>query len=158
MKNDGYVLLPRAIIDDAYFAQKFTKAQALIDLYFLAAHTDRTFYIRGNKVELKRGQLAMAERNLAERWRWSKNTVHAFINSLAESGKIGLQKSRVINVISLNYYGMSDPQSDPQNDPPIIKGKLKDNFFLEKKKRKDEKTRNKPTKTDADQVLKNLVG
>ncbi len=158
MKNDGYLLLPRAIIDEAYFSQKFTKAQALIDLYFLAAYTDRTFFIRGNKVELKRGQLAVAEQNLAERWKWSRNTVRKFLEELAKTGKIAHQKSRVINVISLNFYGTTEQQNEQQNEQPIIKEKIRDNYFLEKKKRKDEKTADKHQTADADEVLKNLCG
>ncbi len=121
--NEGYIILPRAIMDEDYFSQKFTRTQALIDLYLLAAYAERTFNIRGNKVIVKRGQVAIAERSLSERWQWSKNTVHRYLKELSESGKIDLQKSHVINILSVNYYGYDGTQIDPQNgtqiDPPI---------------------------------------
>ena len=116
--NEGYIILPRAIMDEEYFAQKFTRPQALIDLYMLAAYVERSFNIRGNKVVVKRGQVAVAEQKLAERWHWSRNTVHKFLSELQESGKVALQRSRLINIVSLNYYGIVEQQNEQQNEQP----------------------------------------
>lgn len=135
--NEGYIILPRALIDDDYFEQKFTKAQALIDLYMLAAYKERTFYIRGNKVTVQRGQVAMGVRSLAERWQWSKNTVTRFLKDLEQRGKIGTQKSSVINVISLNYYGIEGTQNGTQNGTPYINILLKENIKDNKKRKSD---------------------
>lgn len=131
--TEGYIILPRALIDDDYFEQKFTKAQALIDLYMLAAYKERTFYIRGNKVTVQRGQVAMGVRSLAERWQWSKNTVTRYLKELEKRGKIGTQKSSVINVISLNYFGIDGTQSGTPYINIINKEKNKEN-----KKRKSD--------------------
>ena len=136
--NEGYIILPRALIDDDYFEQKFTKAQALIDLYMLAAYKERTFYIRGNKVTVQRGQVAMGVRSFAERWQWSKNTVTRYLKELEKRGKIGTQKSSVINVITLNYYGIDGTQNGTQNGTPYIN-------IINKEKNKE----NKKRKSDA---------
>lgn len=130
--NEGYIILPRAIMDEEYFAQKFTRPQALIDLYMLAAYVERSFNIRGNKVVVKRGQVAVAEQKLADRWHWSRNTVHKFLSELQESGKVALQRSRLINIVSLNYYGIVEQQNEQQNEQPYIniinKEKQKENI------------------------------
>lgn len=136
--TEGYIILPRALIDDDYLEQKFTRAQALIDLYMLAAYKERTFYIRGNKVTVQRGQVAMGVRSLAERWQWSKNTVTRYLKELEKRGKIGTQKSSVINVITLNYYGIDGTQNGTQNGTPYINILLKENIKENKKRKSDE--------------------
>ena len=135
--TEGYIILPRALIDDDYFEQKFTRAQALIDLYMLAAYKERTFYIRGNKVTVQRGQVAMGVRSLAERWQWSKNTVTRYLKDLVQRGKIGTQKSSVINVITLNFYGIDGTQNGTQNGTPYINILLKENIKENKKRKSD---------------------
>ena len=134
--NEGYIILPRAIVDEEYFSQKFTRAQALIDLYMLAAYADRCFNIRGNKVVVKRGQVAIAEQSLAERWKWARNTVHKFLNELSACGKIAQQKSRIINVLSLNYYGIVEQQNEQPYINIINKENKDNNIIIGKKKSK----------------------
>ncbi len=125
MNNEGYIQLPRIIKDEElYFRERFTAALAYIDLFFLAAWTKRSFIIRGNEVTIERGQIAISEQNLANRWRWSRNTVRKFLTELQKEGKIEQQKSRIINVITLKYYCYSEQQneqqSEQQNEQPNI--------------------------------------
>lgn len=137
--NEGYIILPRAIMDEEYFSQKFTRSQALIDLYMLAAYTDRTFSIRGNKVVVRRGQVAVAEQSLAERWKWSRNTVRKFLAEMAASKKLEQQRSRVINILSLNYYGITAQQNKQQNEHPYNKEIIKKNIKKILKEKNHEK-------------------
>lgn len=101
--NEGYIKLPRSIIDDEYFSQKFTRTQALIDLYFLAEYKDRVFFIRGNRVTVKRGQVAVSVRKLADRWNWSKNSVHKFLAEMEDEGKIDIYRSHIITIITIPF-------------------------------------------------------
>ena len=142
--NEGYIILPRAIMDEEYFAQKFTRTQALVDLYMLAAYVERSFNIRGNKVVVKRGQVAVAEQKLAERWHWSRNTVHKFLTELHESGKVALQRSRLINIVSLNYYGIVEQQNEQQNEHPYNKEIIKKNIKKLKEKNHEKRSYNTP--------------
>ena len=128
MNKDGYIQLPRSITDEEdYYRDRFTRTQAYIDLFFLAAWTERTFIIRGNEVTVKRGQVATSEQNLAVRWSWSRNTVRKFLSELEKGGKIEHQKSRIINVITLKYYFQLEQQNEhqieQQNEQPIINNK-----------------------------------
>ena len=142
MNKDGYIQLPRCITDEEdYYKDRFTRTQAYIDLFFLAAWTERKIFIRGNEVTVKRGQVATSEQNLAVRWRWSRNTVRKFLLELEKGGKIEQQRSRIIKVITLKYYlGVEQPneqQIEQQNEQPIInnnKGKeyKKDNKLSQK--------------------------
>jgi hypothetical protein len=101
----GYITLPRQIIDELVVAEKPTsRGLACIDLISLANFTESCFYLRGNKVVVKRGQIARSQQNLAERWGWSRGKVDRFLNELENEHKIIQQKSRLITLISIVNY------------------------------------------------------
>ena len=89
-----------------YFSEPFTRLQAWIDLLLIANYEQRTIYVRGNKVEVKRGQLAKSQDALCERWRWSRGKVLRFLDELQKAGQIVQQKSNVINLISIVNFDL----------------------------------------------------
>lgn len=100
--NGGWIKLPRCIMDDPlYFAEPFTRAQAWIDLLLLANYADGYFIVRGNRINVKRGQIGRSQQNLAERWRWSRGKVDRFLTEMENDGRIIQQKSRLISLISI---------------------------------------------------------
>ena len=118
MNKKGFIMIDRSILeDDMYFSEKFTRMQAYMDLCLLAAFKSRTFYIRGNKVELQPMQVAKSVRDLADRWQWGINKVRSFILELEKSGIIDTQKTSVIQIITIKKYIVVNTQ----NDTPIIK-------------------------------------
>ena len=122
MNKKGFIMIDRSILeDDMYFSEKFTRMQALMDLCLLAAFKSRTFYIRGNKVELQPMQVAKSIRDLADRWQWGINKVRSFILELEKSGIIDTQKTSVIQIITIKKYVVMNTQTDTQTDTPIIK-------------------------------------
>lgn len=117
LNNSGFVMLSRDLLKDPmYLSERFTRMQAYSDLCFLACFKERVFYIRGNKVVLKRGQVAMAVRELAQRWRWSVNTVTKFIKELETDGYIETQRTSVNQVITIKKHLLFNTQNDTQND------------------------------------------
>ena len=117
--SKGYCMLSRELMDsEEYFSERFTRMQAYIDLCLLAAYKDRKFLKRGNVVELKAGQLARSEEELAERWKWSRNTVRRFLNEQQEVGNIEQHRSRLITIITVKF-GINIEQQNKQQTPPI---------------------------------------
>lgn len=134
MENKGFIMIDRSILeDDMYFSEKFTRMQAYIDLCLLAAFKSRTFYIRGNKVELQPMQVAKSVRDLADRWQWSVNKVRGYLYELEKGDYIDTQKTSVNQIITIKKYivvntqndtqinTQTDTQNDTQTDTPIIK-------------------------------------
>lgn len=134
MENKGFIMIDRSILeDDMYFSEKFTRMQAYIDLCLLAAFKSRSFYIRGNKVELQPMQVAKSVRDLADRWQWSVNKVRGYLYELEKGGYIDTQKTTVNQIITIKKYivvntqndtqinTQTDTQNDTQTDTPIIK-------------------------------------
>lgn len=108
--ENSWIRLHRKLMDDPlYFAEPFSKMQAWIDLLLLANFADRVTFIRGNRVTIKRGQVAYSREWFSGRWRWSRGKIDRFLDMLERENMIGRQKSAVITCISiLNYDTYQD--------------------------------------------------
>lgn len=101
----GWIKIHRKLMEDTlYFAEPFTRMQAWIDLLLMANYEATYMFIRGNRVEIKRGQIAKSQDSLADRWRWSRGKVLRFLSELENEHKIVQQKSKLINLISVVNY------------------------------------------------------
>ena len=98
----GRIKLHRQLADNPlWFAEPFTRGQAWVDLLMLANHKDSFFYVRGNKIDIQRGQIGMSEEALSERWKWSRGKVRRDLNELEKMQQIVQQKSKVKSLIIL---------------------------------------------------------
>src|SRR5690554_6701060 len=103
--NNGWIKLYRKIFENPiYFSEPFTRMQAWIDLLLLANHSGQYFYIRGNRIDVKRGEVAHSMQSLAQRWKWSRGKVLRYISQLENSQMIVQQKSPVITKLSICNY------------------------------------------------------
>ena len=103
----GWVRLHRSVEDwEFYFSEPFTKAQAWIDMFLIANHSEApvSLSIRGNIVTIKRGQIGWSEEALAKRWQWSRGRVRRFLGMLETRQQIVQQKTAVISVITILRY------------------------------------------------------
>jgi len=117
--NNGWIKLHRKIFDNPlYFSEPFTRMQAWIDLLLLANHSGQYFYIRGNRIDVKRGEVAHSMESLAQRWKWSRGKVLRYISQLENSQMIVQQKSHVITKLSITNYNtyQSDGTTDSTTD------------------------------------------
>ncbi len=116
----GWISLHRQIIENEfYFAERFTKMQAWIDLLLLANHKPVTIFIRGNEINLKAGQLAYSQLSLAKRWKWNRKTVDKFLSMLQNREMLDNRKTRLTTIISIrkwNDYQQSGQQNGQQRD------------------------------------------
>ena len=102
-----------------YFSEPFTRMQAWIDLLLIANYRESVIYVRGNKVDVKRGQIAKSQDFFATRWKWSRGKVIRFLDELQKCGQIVQQKSNVITLISVvnyEYYQQDGTTDEPQTD------------------------------------------
>lgn len=112
----GFILLDRELLEDPmYLSERFTRMQAFVDLCFLAEYKERVLFIRGNKVTLRRGQLAKSVHELSLRWRWSANTVTKFLKELKTGGYIDIRKTPAIHVITVKNYLVTGTKDDTKN-------------------------------------------
>ena len=105
LKIKGWVRLHRQIEDNnLWFLESFTKAQAWIDLFLNANHKKGFIQIRGNIINIERGQIGWSELTMVERWRWSKNKVRRFLKLLETEQQIKQQKTFLTTIITILNY------------------------------------------------------
>jgi hypothetical protein len=76
----GFVKIYRKLEDNPIWkAEKFTRGQAWVDLILIANHKPGYIIKRGIRVELERGDIGWSEKQLADRWKWSRGKVRRFL-------------------------------------------------------------------------------
>lgn len=117
--KSSWIKLYRQIINSEFwFAERFTKAQAWVDLLLLANHAPTTCFIRGIEIRVRRGQLAYAQSTLADRWKWNERTVNSFLKLLENRRMIQFNSDNVTTVTTIrnyNQYQKSTGQTTDQN-------------------------------------------
>lgn len=115
----GWIKISRDIVNHWLWQDKpFSRGQAWIDLLLMAAWKERIFFVRGIRVEQRRGDVCLSVREMCERWHWSNGKVIRFLNELETAQQITQQKSNVINTISIvNYdkYQMDNTTDETPN-------------------------------------------
>ena len=131
---NGWIKISRKITEmNGYFGEKFSRPMCWIDLLMLAEwKSERSFFIRGNRVVVKRGQIAISIEELKKRWSLAKFTVRRRLQEFEEDDRISISRHKVVNIITIINYERyqssvtdfvtdfdtpSDPQNDPQTDP-----------------------------------------
>lgn len=111
--NEGFIKLYRQIVDNPLWKEKpFTRGQAWVDLLLKANFRDKKTIIKGQFVEIKRGQVLRGADNLATDWGWSRGKVMRFLNQLEKEGMIAKNGTSNGTVITIeNYECFQDVQT-----------------------------------------------
>ena len=103
--TDGWIKIHRQIQhNDIWTNEPFSRGQAWVDLILLANHKDGFIYVRGNKIDVKRGQVAWSQKRLSERWQWSRGKVARFLQDLENEGQIEQHKNFVTSLLTITKY------------------------------------------------------
>ena len=90
-----------------------------MDMMMTAAGKDYETIYREQTIKLKRGELIIAERELAKRWKWSRERVRRLLQNLLENGEIRYhRKDHRLSIIFIVKYGTYNPliyETRPQN-------------------------------------------
>ncbi len=120
---EGWIKLHRQIVENEfYLSERFTKAQAWIDLIILATHKERTVYPKGVEIKLTPGQLCWSQVSLANRWKWDRKTVGKYLETLRKRKMVDTRKTNVTTIITIKNWFLY--QGDGQRN-----GQRKDSGF-----------------------------
>lgn len=118
--STGWLKLHRSLLDnDLWSAEPFTYGQAWVDLLLSANYADRSVWIRGIEVPVKRGQLAWSELTMSKRWKWSRGKVRRYLVMLETRGMVVQQKSKLTTILTIcNYstYQQEEQQGEQQGE------------------------------------------
>ncbi len=131
LANTGFITLDRKLQENwLWLSEPFSKAQAWIDLLFLANHKESSFFLRGIKIDVKRGQLARSEDSLSERWKWSRNKVRRFLKLLQTEQQIEQHTSNKINVIEVINYNLYQERNNKKYNKKTTDGTRNDTHTM----------------------------
>ena len=117
MAAGGYIKIWRKIKSHPYWKEprKFSKFEAWMDLVMTAAGLDFEVPYRDQVIKLKRGQMIIAERKLAERWGWSRERVHRFLANCVHNEEIQYHRQdHRFSIISIVKYSTYNPPAAPR--------------------------------------------
>lgn len=138
MDQNGWIKLHRSVLDDdLYFSEPFTRMMAWIDILLFANHKPNAFYIRGNKIEVGRGQFARSETGLATRWRWSRNKIRTFLALLEKDGKIVQQKNNPLSLYTVLNYDQYQSEGTTEGQQKVQQKDINKNVKNDKNDKKN---------------------
>jgi hypothetical protein len=107
----GYYLMHRGWRDNPVFApEPYTEREAWEWLIEHAAFADRQERVGRQMVDLRRGQVPVSVRKLADSWQWSKSRVQRYLAKLASASMVGTVEVLDGTILSLcKYETYQDP-------------------------------------------------
>lgn len=118
--NGGWIALHRKILDNKLWtSERFSKAQAFLDLVLRANHKDNEVLIGNKTIKIKRGEILTSQVKLAERWRWNRKTVMAFLLVSKTDNMIAFRTDRevqygytVVTILNYDKYQNNNQEVD----------------------------------------------
>lgn len=111
----GWVSLNREIAGHWVWDCEFSTGQAWVDLILHANHKPAKIIIKGQLIDVLRGQQARSELTLSKQWKWSRNKVRRFLKNLENDGMIEVKSGHLTTVITIckyNDFQSNDTASD----------------------------------------------
>ncbi len=80
----GYIKIYRSILDHELFNENhsYSKLEAWLDILLVVNYEEREVNIKGHIFKVQRGETIRSLGTWATRWRWDKNKVRRFLNTL----------------------------------------------------------------------------
>lgn len=100
----GWISLNRELMNHWVWDCEFSAGQAWVDLLLYANHSQVKLMIKGQLIEVNRGQQARSELTLSKAWKWSRNKVRRFLKNLEKDGMIELKSGHLTTVITICNY------------------------------------------------------
>jgi hypothetical protein len=121
-EEEGYILLSRRFhkSDDWTSKRTFSKAEAWVDMLFLASFADHYYDIQGENVPLKRGQFVFSQMKLAKRWGWTRSKIRVHFEALKAANQIATQTANGVTMVTICNYDSYQPQQpgkQPRRQP-----------------------------------------
>ena len=117
MNVQGWIKLHRRITENEFWcSEKFTRAQAWIDLLLLCNHKPSTIFIKGVEIHLAAGELAWSQLSLAARWRWDIKKVRRFLSELERREMVETRTDNKTTTIRAKNWALYQCNGDQKGE------------------------------------------
>lgn len=101
----GYIYLMRSLQDHWLWQDKpVAKGQAWVDMLLWASHRDREAPAIEGFVQIKKGEFIRTQRQMGDKWGWSKNKVKRFLEVLQKADMIRLKSGTKTTHVYICQY------------------------------------------------------
>lgn len=100
--NKSIVIDSRALDVARLTGDKFTRLMAWADLQLQAAEAPAVVYVRGEKINMQRGQVLTTIKELAARWNTSRQTANKYLEEYRTEGRLTLDDRTGLVLLSCN--------------------------------------------------------
>ena len=100
--NKSIVIDSRALDVARLTGDKFTRLMAWADLQLQAAEAPAVVYVRGEKINMQRGQVLTTIKELATRWNTSRQTANKYLEEYRTEGRLTLDDRAGLVLLSCN--------------------------------------------------------
>lgn len=118
----GWIKLRRELANHwLWSSEAFTKSQAWVDLLLHANHKPAKVLIKNRLISLNVGEQARSEVTLSKQWKWSRNKVRRFLETLKNEDMIiqrSEQHTSVITICNYRKFQVDDTTGDTSNETP----------------------------------------
>ncbi len=98
--NKSIVIDSRALDVARLTGDKFTRLMAWADLQLQAAEAPAVVYVRGEKINMQRGQVLTTIKELATRWNTSRQTANKYLEEYRKEGRLTLDERAGLVLLS----------------------------------------------------------
>lgn len=100
--NKSIVIDSRALDVARLTGEKFTRLMAWADLQLQAAEAPAVVYVRGEKINMQRGQVLTTIKELATRWNTSRQTANKYLEEYRTEGRLTLDDRAGLVLLTCN--------------------------------------------------------
>jgi hypothetical protein len=120
----GYIKIFRSIKNHWLYEQnrKRTKLEAWLDLLIMASHNGKKEAIGYDLIPIERGQVLTSQERLCRDWKWDRNTVRRFLNSLHLDQMLTIKttsKMTMITICNYDSYQSNLPSKRPTGEHQV---------------------------------------
>lgn len=114
----GFVKLNRGFFNNALWKENrtYSRPEAWLDLIASAEIEAGKVHIKGQDIEVQRGELVASNRYLQNRWNWSNTKVSNFLKYLKKNSMITMRNDTGNTILNLVKYRVYNDKSDSKND------------------------------------------
>lgn len=116
--NKSIVIDSRALDVARLTGDKFTRLMAWTDLQLQAAEAPSVVYVRGEKIDMQRGQVLTTIKELATRWNTSRQTANKYLEEYRTEGRLTLDDRAGLVLLTCSDETCTVQRADETAEPP----------------------------------------
>ena len=107
-----YTIYNSPMDDPLFFEDAFSKWQAWYDLRLLSESSPAQIFVRGIKINAEKDCVYKGTRELAERWKWSREKVKRFLEYLIQENRILVETGNIISRIKILHKSTNESTNE----------------------------------------------